>query len=86
MDQGTIISETPHGFVCANAGVDESNLKDEEPLPLLPADADLSARKLRSAIGQLTGVEPAVIISDTFGRPWRDGLVDVQSVWRGWKR
>ena len=77
MDQGTIISETHHGFVCANAGVDESNLKDEGTVALLPEDADLSARKLRSAIGRLTGVEPAIIISDTFGRPWRDGLVDV---------
>jgi coenzyme F420-0:L-glutamate ligase/coenzyme F420-1:gamma-L-glutamate ligase len=77
MDQGTIISETHHGFVCANAGVDESNLKDEGTVALLPEDSDLSARKLRSAIGTLTGYEPAIIISDTFGRPWRDGLVDV---------
>ncbi len=77
MDRGTIISETHHGFVCANAGVDESNLKDDGTVALLPEDSDLSARRLRSAIGRLTGVEPAVIISDTFGRPWRDGLVDV---------
>ena len=77
MDQGTIISETHHGFVCANAGVDESNLKDEGTVALLPEDSDLSARKMRSAIGALTGYEPAIIISDTFGRPWRDGLVDV---------
>ncbi len=77
MDQGTIISETHHGFVCANAGVDESNLKDGGTVALLPVDSDLSARNLRSAIGRLTGNEPAIVISDTFGRPWRDGLVDV---------
>ena len=77
MDHGTIISETHHGFVCANAGVDESNLEDDDTVALLPVDSDLSARQLRAGIGKLTGFEPAIIISDTFGRPWRDGLVNV---------
>ena len=77
MDQGTIIAETPQGFVCANAGVDESNVGDEETVVLLPLDADASARQLRSSIANLTGIELAVIISDTFGRPWREGLVNV---------
>ncbi len=77
MDHGTIISETHHGFVCANAGVDESNLEDDQTVALLPVDADRSARQLRTAIGKRVAIEPAIIISDTFGRPWRDGLVNV---------
>lgn len=77
MDQGTIISETHHGFVCANAGVDESNVGQRDAVALLPQDPDRSALQLRTAIGSAKGVEPAVIISDTFGRPWRDGLVNV---------
>src|SRR5918912_3466318 len=77
MDQRTIISETHHGFVCAHAGVDESNVAGEEIVALLPVDADASARQLRQGIRERTGVELAVIISDTFGRPWREGLVDV---------
>jgi coenzyme F420-0:L-glutamate ligase/coenzyme F420-1:gamma-L-glutamate ligase len=77
MDQRTIISETHHGFVCAHAGVDESNVAGDETVALLPVDADASARRLREGIRQRTGVELAVIISDTFGRPWREGLVNV---------
>ena len=77
MDQRTIIAETHHGFVCANAGVDESNVAGEGTVALLPVDADASARRLRQAIRDLTGMELAVIISDTFGRPWREGLVNV---------
>jgi coenzyme F420-0:L-glutamate ligase / coenzyme F420-1:gamma-L-glutamate ligase len=77
MDQRTIISETHHGFVCAHAGVDESNVAGEGVVALLPVDADASARQLRQGIRERTGVELAVIISDTFGRPWREGLVDV---------
>jgi coenzyme F420-0:L-glutamate ligase / coenzyme F420-1:gamma-L-glutamate ligase len=77
MDQRTIISETHHGFVCAHAGVDESNVAGEGTVALLPVDADASARHLRQGIRERTGVELAVIISDTFGRPWREGLVNV---------
>ena len=77
MAQRTIIAETHHGFVCANAGVDESNVAGEGTVALLPVDADASARRLRQAIRERTGVELAVIISDTFGRPWREGLVNV---------
>ena len=77
MDQGILIAETRHGFVCANAGVDESNLAEEGTVALLPLDADRSARRLRDDIRGRTGIDLAVIISDTFGRPWREGLVDV---------
>jgi coenzyme F420-0:L-glutamate ligase/coenzyme F420-1:gamma-L-glutamate ligase len=77
MDQRTLIAETQHGFVCAHAGVDESNVAGEDTVALLPVDADASARRLREGIRARTGVEPAVIISDTFGRPWREGLVNV---------
>ena len=77
MDQRTIIAETRHGLVCANAGVDESNVAGTRTVALLPADADKSARRLRQGIRDLTEVAPAVIVSDTFGRPWREGLVNV---------
>jgi coenzyme F420-0:L-glutamate ligase/coenzyme F420-1:gamma-L-glutamate ligase len=77
MDQRTIIAETHHGFVCAHAGVDESNVAGEGVVALLPADADASARRLRQGMRERIGVELAVIISDTFGRPWREGLVNV---------
>src|SRR5262249_54535839 len=77
MAQRTIIAETHHGFVCAHAGVDESNVAGEGTVALLPVDADASARRLRQDIRERTGVELAVIISDTFGRPWREGLVNV---------
>jgi coenzyme F420-0:L-glutamate ligase/coenzyme F420-1:gamma-L-glutamate ligase len=71
-----IISETSHGFVCANAGVDLSNV-DDGWAALLPVDGDRSARRIRDGIRARAGVEVAVVISDTFGRPWRHGLVDV---------
>lgn len=71
-----IISETAHGFVCANAGVDLSNV-DEGWAALLPEDSDRSARRIRDGIRAALGVEVAVIVSDTFGRPWRRGLTDV---------
>jgi coenzyme F420-0:L-glutamate ligase/coenzyme F420-1:gamma-L-glutamate ligase len=77
MDQKTIITETHQGLVCANAGVDESNVAGQGKVALLPADADASARALRQALRALTAVEVAVIISDTFGRPWREGFVNV---------
>jgi coenzyme F420-0:L-glutamate ligase / coenzyme F420-1:gamma-L-glutamate ligase len=71
-----VISETRHGFVCANAGVDLSNVEAGHAA-LLPVDADRSANHIRDALRARTGVETAVIISDTFGRPWRRGLTDV---------
>jgi coenzyme F420-0:L-glutamate ligase/coenzyme F420-1:gamma-L-glutamate ligase len=71
-----IISETKHGFVCANAGIDLSNV-DRGTAALLPDDSDRSARRIRDRIRGLYQTEVAVIISDTFGRPWRRGLTDV---------
>jgi len=71
-----VISETRHGFVCANAGVDLSNV-DEGWAALLPEDSDRSARRIRDGLRAALGVEVAVIVSDTFGRPWRRGLTDV---------
>jgi coenzyme F420-0:L-glutamate ligase/coenzyme F420-1:gamma-L-glutamate ligase len=73
---GLVISETSHGFVCANAGVDLSNLPDGRAA-LLPVDPDRSARYIRDALRARTGLRTGVIISDTFGRPWRIGLTDV---------
>ena len=72
MDRGVIISETRHGFVCANAGVDQSNVPGDNFATVLPSDPDASARRLHSSLGC-----GAVIITDTFGRAWREGLVDV---------
>jgi coenzyme F420-0:L-glutamate ligase/coenzyme F420-1:gamma-L-glutamate ligase len=71
-----IISETKHGFICANAGVDLSNV-DDGWAALLPEDSDRSARRIRDGLRAALGVEVAVIVSDTFGRPWRRGLTDV---------
>ncbi len=73
---GLVISETRHGFVCANAGVDLSNVAEGQAA-LLPVDPDRSARHIRDALRARTGLQVAVIISDTFGRPWRTGLTDV---------
>ena len=77
MDRGVLISETHHGLICANAGVDQSNIEGEEVVAVLPIDPDASARAIRQGVRELLGVEVAVIISDTFGRPWRDGIVNV---------
>jgi coenzyme F420-0:L-glutamate ligase / coenzyme F420-1:gamma-L-glutamate ligase len=71
-----LIVETHHGFVCANAGVDQSNVGLRQ-VTLLPKDPDRSAREIRKEIHRRTGGNPAVIISDSFGRPWRLGTVDV---------
>lgn len=71
-----IISETKHGFVCANAGIDLSNVARGQAA-LLPDDSDRSARRIRDAIRGRYGIEVGVIISDTFGRPWRRGVTDV---------
>lgn len=76
MDRGIIIAETMHGFVCANAGVDASNV-GRDMVSLLPVDPDASAATLRQALGARFGVAPGVIISDSFGRPWRVGIVNV---------
>ena len=74
---GLIISRTRHGLVCANAGVDVSNVGGGEVAALLPEDPDASARRIRDGIRARTGASPAVIISDSFGRPWRNGIVNV---------
>ena len=74
---GHLIVETRHGFVCANAGVDKSNVEDSDSITVLPIDADLSARGIRERIRKLTGADVGVIISDTFGRAWRIGQVNV---------
>jgi coenzyme F420-0:L-glutamate ligase / coenzyme F420-1:gamma-L-glutamate ligase len=76
MDKGILITETHHGWVCANAGVDQSNV-DDGVVALLPEDPDRSARDLRDAVRSLASAEIAVIVADTFGRPWREGLVNV---------
>ncbi|MFQ5521716.1 MAG: coenzyme F420-0:L-glutamate ligase [Candidatus Methylomirabilia bacterium] len=76
MDKGILIVETRHGWICANAGVDQSNV-DLGTASLLPEDPDGSARSLRERIRGLTGQEVAVVVSDTFGRPWREGLTNV---------
>ena len=76
MERGVLISETEHGFVCANAGVDTSNVA-EGSVTLLPKDPDESAGRIRAALQKHFGVALAVIVSDTFGRPWREGLVNV---------
>ena len=76
MENGVIIVETKHGFVCANAGIDESNVKDGYAT-LLPDDPDKSANLLKDRVKQKTGKDTAIIISDTFGRPFRLGQTDV---------
>jgi coenzyme F420-0:L-glutamate ligase/coenzyme F420-1:gamma-L-glutamate ligase len=74
---GVFICVTHHGFVCANAGVDQSNASRPGEVVLLPQDPDESARRLRAGIAAARGVQPAVVISDSFGRPWRLGQTDV---------
>ena len=76
-DHGVLISETHHGFVCANAGVDASNAAAEEEVIMLPLDPDASARRLRAGLAQRTGTAPAVVVTDSFGRAWRHGQCDV---------
>ena len=75
-DRGVIISETHHGFVCANAGIDQSNIPGDDVVCLLPVDPDKSARRIMSDIHTTAGLETPVIISDTFGRAWREGHVN----------
>ena len=72
-----LITETRHGFVCANAGVDRSNTGGQDLLVLLPEDPDASASRLRKGLEEISGVMLGVVISDSFGRPWREGQVNV---------
>ena len=72
-----VIAETTHGFICASAGVDSSNAPEPDMLVLLPEDPDASAQRLRERLRELTRREVAVLITDSFGRPWRQGTTDV---------
>jgi coenzyme F420-0:L-glutamate ligase/coenzyme F420-1:gamma-L-glutamate ligase len=76
-ERGVLITETRHGWVCANAGVDASNLIEPGAVTLLPADPDASARRIRGELRAAAGVAPAVVIADSFGRAWRLGQADV---------
>ena len=76
MKNGVVITESKHGWVCANSGVDASNTLADDVVILLPKDPDASARRLRLAIERERGISIGVIVTDTFGRPWRDGLVE----------
>ncbi len=75
-DRGVIISETHHGFVCANAGIDQSNIPGDDVVCLLPVDSDASAQSISADVAEATGLSIPVIVSDTFGRAWRDGHVN----------
>jgi coenzyme F420-0:L-glutamate ligase/coenzyme F420-1:gamma-L-glutamate ligase len=77
MSDGKLITETKHGFICSNSGVDKSNVPGERNVALLPDDPDVSAEKIRNDIKRLTGCDVAVIISDTHGRPLREGEINV---------
>ena len=77
MDRGVIISETKHGLICANAGVDRSNVAGRDEVCLLPVDPDASARRIAESLRRLSATNVPVVISDTFGRPWREGLTNV---------
>jgi coenzyme F420-0:L-glutamate ligase / coenzyme F420-1:gamma-L-glutamate ligase len=72
-----LIAETRHGFVCASAGVDSSNAPEAGSVVLLPVDPDRSARRLRARLGELTGADVGVVVTDSFGRAWRQGTTDV---------
>lgn len=77
MDRGILITESKHGFVCANSGVDKSNVPGDKVVALLPENPDASAARIRNEIRRLTGCDVAVIISDTHGRPLREGEINV---------
>ena len=79
MENGLVITETPHGFVCANGGIDASNVgpRSGDIVTLLPRDPDASAERIRAAVRERLGHDLPVIVSDSFGRPWRFGIVDV---------
>jgi coenzyme F420-0:L-glutamate ligase/coenzyme F420-1:gamma-L-glutamate ligase len=76
-ERGLVIVETNSGWICANAGIDASNVPGEDRVTLLPEDADASARRIREEIAAASGARPAIVIADTFGRPWRIGQTDV---------
>jgi coenzyme F420-0:L-glutamate ligase/coenzyme F420-1:gamma-L-glutamate ligase len=76
MGHGVVICETHHGFICANAGVDASNVEKTGTVCLLPVDSDASARRIHERIFDAFGVRAGVIVSDSFGRPWREGIVN----------
>lgn len=76
-ERGVLVCETRHGLVCANAGVDASNVPGAGEVALLPLDPDASARRLRATIAEARGARPAVLITDSFGRAWRLGQTDV---------
>jgi coenzyme F420-0:L-glutamate ligase/coenzyme F420-1:gamma-L-glutamate ligase len=76
-ERGVLITETSQGWVCANAGIDSSNVPGSDAVALLPLDADESARRLRAELGEAGGARPAVVVSDSFGRPWRHGQTEV---------
>ena len=76
-ERDLLIVETRSGWICANAGIDASNMPGTDRVTLLPEDADASARHIRAQLGAAAGVRPGVVISDSFGRPWRLGQVDV---------
>ena len=76
-ERGVLICRTRHGFVCANAGVDTSNASEPDTVILLPRDPDASARRIRARLRELTGARTAVLITDSFGRAWRHGQLDV---------
>ncbi len=77
MRNGILITRTHHGYICANSGIDKSNVSGEKNVALLPIDPDASARRIRETIRSLTGKRVVVIISDTFGRPFREGHTNV---------
>ena len=76
-ERGVLVCVTRHGFVCANAGVDRSNVPGDDSVVLLPEDPDASARRLRAGVAAALGVRPAVLVTDSFGRAWRLGQADV---------
>jgi coenzyme F420-0:L-glutamate ligase/coenzyme F420-1:gamma-L-glutamate ligase len=91
-ERGVLIVETRQGWICANAGIDSSNVVGEDKVTLLPADPDASARRIRAELAAASGAQPAVVVADSFGRPWRLGQTDVAlgcaglialDVWRG---
>jgi coenzyme F420-0:L-glutamate ligase/coenzyme F420-1:gamma-L-glutamate ligase len=77
MDRGVIITETKHGFVCANSGVDASNVPGDNFVSLLPVDPDKSAEEIRAGLARRFDANIAVVVSDSFGRPWRMGITNV---------
>jgi coenzyme F420-0:L-glutamate ligase/coenzyme F420-1:gamma-L-glutamate ligase len=76
-ERGVLIAETSSGWICANAGIDASNVPGDDAVALLPLDPDASARRIRAEVEAAAGVRPAVVVSDSFGRPWRLGQCDV---------